>query len=68
MKRHRYVYAVVGIVALVAAALWEKHDSSVPTTTLSVRIGETYDEVVKGSTYPVVQNSVPPDDQPYYGG
>jgi len=68
MKRHHYIYALVGIVALVTAAVWAKHGYSTPTTTLSVRIGETYDEVMKGSTYPVVRNSVPPDDKPYYGG
>ena len=68
MKRHRCIYAVVGVVALVAIALWAKHDYSVPTTTLSLRIGEPYDEVVKGSTYPVVKNSDQPDEKPYYDG
>jgi hypothetical protein len=68
MKRHRYIYAVAGIAAVVAAAVWAKYDYSVPTTTLSLRIGETYDDVIKGSTYPVVRNSVPPSEKPYYGG
>jgi len=68
MKRHRYIYALVGVVALIAAAVWAKHDWLVPTTTLSVRIGETYDDVVRGSTYPVVRNSDPPDEKPYYSG
>jgi hypothetical protein len=68
VKRRRYIYVVVGGVALVATALWAKHDYSVPTTTLSLRIGETYDDVIKGSTYPVVRNSIPPTDKPYYGG
>jgi hypothetical protein len=68
MKRRRYIYVSVGVVALVAAAVWAKHVSSVPTTTLSLRIGETYDEVVKGSTFPVVRNSDPPDEKPNYDG
>ena len=63
--RYRYVHVIV---AFVAVAAWAKHDYSVPTTTLSVRIGETYDEVVKGSTYAVVRNSDPPDEKPYYSG
>jgi len=38
-KRCGYLYAVF---ALIAAAVWAKHDYSVPATTLSVRIGKTY--------------------------
>ncbi len=68
MKRYLYICAVVGIAAVVAAAVWAKYDYLVPTTTLSLRIGETYDDVIKGSTYPVVRNSVPPSEKPYYGG
>ena len=68
MKRHRYIYAVVGITAVVAAAGWAKYDYLIPPTTLSLRIGETYDDVIKGSTYPVAMNSVPPSEKPYYGG
>ncbi|WP_158899692.1 hypothetical protein [Burkholderia sp. L27(2015)] len=68
MNRPRYIYAVAGIAVAVAAAVWIKHDYLVPTTTLSLRIGETYDDVIKGSTYPVERNSVPPSEKPYYGG
>jgi hypothetical protein len=68
VKLRHYICTVVGVVALVAAAAWAKHGYSSPTTTLSLRIGETYDEIVKESTYAVVKNSDPPDEKPYYDG
>jgi hypothetical protein len=50
-----------------AAAAWAKRDHLMPTTTLSVRIGEAYDDVVKGSTFPLTEKSDPPDDKHDFG-
>jgi hypothetical protein len=58
--KRRYACAVVAATTVLAAVAWAEHDHLIPTTTLSVRIGEPYKDVVKGSTYPVARNSMPP--------
>lgn len=59
MKR-RYACAAVAAVVPLATVAWAKRDHLMPTTTLSVRIGETYEDVIKGSTFPVVKHSLAP--------
>jgi hypothetical protein len=58
--KRRYAWAVFIVVTSLAAFVWEKRDYLTSTTVLSVGIGETYDNVLKGSTYPVAKNSIPP--------
>ncbi|CAB3764241.1 hypothetical protein [Paraburkholderia solisilvae] len=59
MKR-RYAWSAVAAVTVLAVVAWTKRDYLATTTTLSVGVGETYDDVLKGSTYPVAKNSMPP--------
>jgi hypothetical protein len=58
--RRSYSCAVAAAIAVLVAVAWAKRDYLVPTTTLSVRIGEAYENVVKESTFPVAENSMPP--------
>ncbi|MBK3787190.1 hypothetical protein G3A43_44400 [Paraburkholderia aspalathi] len=60
MKRI-YFWTVVAAVVILGAVAWIKRDDLAPTTTLSVRIGETWEDVLKGSTFPVVKHSGAPD-------
>jgi hypothetical protein len=59
--KRRYAWTAVAAVTALAAIAWTKRDHLVPTTTLSLRIGESYEDVVKGSTFPVEKNSTPFD-------
>ncbi|CAE6851058.1 hypothetical protein R75461_07470 [Paraburkholderia nemoris] len=55
-----YLCAVVVAVVILAAVACINRDYLVPATTLSVRPGETYEDVVAGSTFPVSKHAVLP--------
>lgn len=60
MKR-RYTWTAIVAVTVLAVVACAKRDHLAPTTTLSLRIGEYYEDLVKGSTFPVEKNSTPFD-------
>jgi hypothetical protein len=65
--KRRYTWTAVTAVTVLGVVAWAKRDHLAPTTTLSVRIGESYEDVVQGSTFPVVKKSDAPDEKHDYG-
>lgn len=62
MKRRPLVLACALAAAVLAFGIW-KHASAPPPapTILSFRLGQSFEEVVKASTYPVMQRSAVPE-------
>lgn len=58
--RHRLLVAAV-VVAVLGIGFWPDNHAAQPTT-LSLRIGQPFEEVVKNSTYPVMKKSNLPVD------
>jgi hypothetical protein len=63
----RYVRTTCAVMIVLGAIAWVKRDYLIPPTILSVRIGEPYEDVIKGSTFPVVEKSDAPDQKHNYG-
>ena len=59
----RYL-SIALLAALVVAAWWQSR--SPEPTVLAFRLGQTFEQVVKDSTYPVMEHSVRPADSPSY--
>jgi hypothetical protein len=58
MKPRRLALALVAAVAVLGIGVWRHSPGPVATTTmLSLRVGQHFQEVVKGSTYPVLEHS-----------
>lgn len=63
MKRGILVVALVIAAAALGTGIWERTPPSVARpTVLSVRVGQSFEEVVKASTYPVLQHSNQPSE------
>ncbi|WP_211629357.1 hypothetical protein, partial [Paraburkholderia nemoris] len=56
LARRVGAFATVSAAVMLAASAWVWRDGLVPAT-LSVRPGQTWEEVVKGSTFPVAKHS-----------
>jgi hypothetical protein len=63
--RRRYYLGTLVAVALVAIVAWSQRHRFAPATTLSVNIGDSYEQIVNSSTYAVRNHSTPP--QAYLG-
>lgn len=61
MKRRSLVLACAVAVAVIAIGVWQYSPApAAPPTVLALRIGQRFEEVVKASTYPVMQRSIVP--------
>jgi hypothetical protein len=61
MKRRYRVIAILSCLAVMA--LW-RYSSTPKPTVLAFRLGQTFEQVVKDSTYPVMERSIRPTDSP----
>jgi hypothetical protein len=65
MNRRNRVLVLGAAAAIFGAGIWQRLATlAVRPTMLSFRVGQSFEEVVKTSTYPVMQRSNPPSDTP----
>jgi hypothetical protein len=66
MKLRSLVPGIAVAVPVLGAVIWQHSGSPPPAapTVLSFRVGQTFEEVVSGSTYPVMKRSNLPIDDP----
>ena len=57
MKRRTLVLAFAAAAAALGAGLWQRAPAPIEPTVLSFRVGQRFEDVVKASTYPVLQRS-----------
>jgi hypothetical protein len=67
MKRS-IVFALAIAVPVLGIVVWRQSRSPAPAapTVLSFRVGQPFEEIVKNSTYPVMQRSNPPSEDPMH--
>jgi hypothetical protein len=64
VKRGRLVLALAAVVAVVGIGVRARGPApAAPPTMLSFRVGQSFEEVVKASSYPVLEHSNKPSDQ-----
>jgi hypothetical protein len=62
VKRRSFVLIFAAAVTMVGISAWQNLPvPEAPPTILSFRVGQSFEDVVKASTYPVVQRSVVPE-------
>ena len=68
MKLRGLAFALAVAVPVLGIAVWRHSRPPAPVapTVLSFRVGETFEDVVKNSTYPVMQHSNPPREDPMH--
>jgi hypothetical protein len=57
MKRRTFMLVLAAAAAALGAGLWLQAPAPVEPTVLSFRVGQRFEDVVKASTYPVLQHS-----------
>jgi hypothetical protein len=57
MKRHHFGFLLVLISAVAGSVLWSHLHAAAPLTMLSFRIGQSFEEVARNSTFPVKKHS-----------
>lgn len=69
MKLRSLPLALGVAVTILGIGFWQHQPASAtPPTVLSFRVGQSFEEVVKRSTYPVLEHSNKPSDQPRLSG
>jgi hypothetical protein len=65
VKRRSLALALAVVAALLGIGVWQYSPApAVAPTILSFRVGQSFEEVVKASTYPVLEHSNNPSDEP----
>jgi hypothetical protein len=68
VKRGNLVLVLATAAAILGLGAWQHSPPPAAETILSFRIGQSFEGVVKASTYPVMERSNLPKDSPYLSG
>lgn len=68
MKRRTLVLALAAAALALGLGVWQQAPAPVVPTMLSFRVGQRFEEVVKNSTYPVMQRSAVPEADTNFSG